>query len=95
MPDIWYLPWDDLMELDNANEIFDALEIMEYNESTWNVPGSAEIEEYAWLDMNITYRDVAESTLGWEEDGWDCWVHHFESFAWSELPRHIRNRKYC
>jgi len=65
---------------------------LEYNERTWNQPGTADVEYMSWRS-NVTnqfpeFRN-ATKILGFDGnesvDVWDCWINHYNDYAWDEL----------
>jgi len=62
-----------------------------YTEATWNQPGMADIEYYSWWYFESTEDDSMDTdtgpldTLGFTEDIWDCWQHHYSDYSWDEL----------
>jgi len=56
-----------------------------YNRTTWNRPGSAEIEYNSWWTLEQLNADRLASRIGWIEDTWDLWMNHYEDYTWEEL----------
>jgi hypothetical protein len=59
-----------------------------YTSDTWNVPGTAIIE-------NLSFRTIQESdepdrvnfitAVGFTKPSWDCYMNHYRNFTWQEL----------
>lgn len=81
--DIRYVVWDNLQEYEKGL----ALELG-YDQDTWNTPGTANIEYYS---IRLLYEAELEdahgkiSELGFSDEQWDCYVHHYISFSWKTL----------
>lgn len=83
-----------------TSEEMEAAKALGYDEESWNHPGTAEIEYESWWMIENDYYDYdkdgntdephpiqfdAATTLGFEEEGWDCWQNHYNSYPWEEL----------
>ena len=82
-PEIRFTAWNDL----EASTRSDA-EILEYNELSWNIPGTNEIEELSFATIEEDYGDDftdALVSIGFDEDTYDCWVNHYNDYDWFEL----------
>jgi len=55
-----------------------------YTETTWNILGSAAIEETAFSALSRAQRQSA-ILLGFNEESWDCDQNHYGGYDWSEL----------
>eukprot|EP00586_Coscinodiscus_wailesii_P010337 CAMPEP_0172498204 /NCGR_PEP_ID=MMETSP1066-20121228/110705_1 /TAXON_ID=671091 /ORGANISM="Coscinodiscus wailesii, Strain CCMP2513" /LENGTH=222 /DNA_ID=CAMNT_0013271395 /DNA_START=45 /DNA_END=713 /DNA_ORIENTATION=+ len=60
-------------------------EKMGYNKTTWNIPGTADIEDNSWWGLVKIDMDVVAGKIGWESDVWDCYVNHYEDYTWDEI----------
>lgn len=60
-----------------------------YNETTWNFPGAADIEQMSYRNImqgDDPYLAFSLKTLGFETSGmWDCWLNHYLDMDWDEL----------
>merc|ERR1740139_1696617 len=55
---------------------------MGYNESLWNLPGSAAIEGAAYDDKN----EEDATVLGFTgRQMWDCWMNHYYDYTWEDI----------
>ena len=61
-----------------------------YNRTTWDRPGTAEIEARSWDDLTAAQQDAALS-LGFYRRTWDCFQNHYRAYAWKELDRDGRD----
>mmetsp|Transcript_26034 Transcript_26034/g.42290 ORF Transcript_26034/g.42290 Transcript_26034/m.42290 type:complete len:404 (-) Transcript_26034:184-1395(-) len=61
-----------------------AEEKLGYVEVTWNNHGLAPIEHTGWAGLSSNERDGA-SLLGYTQDTWDCFIHHYEGYTWDDL----------
>ena len=75
-----YTPWGDLPKPVRQA----AREDLSYTEWTWNLPGTNDVEYLAYSELDIDQQAGSE-TIGLDEEGWDCWVNHYEDYFWSEL----------
>ena len=55
---------------------------LRYNHSTWNLPGTAEVEKLSYETINST---ATMEVLGMNEVTWDCYMNHYGAFDWEEL----------
>jgi len=55
-----------------------------YNECSWNIFYTNDIEDKPWSDLSFMQITLATS-LGFDENSWDCWQNHYGSYTWSEL----------
>ena len=61
---------------------------LHYKPATWNAHGGnifASIEKKRWNDLDTNEQDGA-SKLGFSRDTWDCFLNHYSSYTWDELP---------
>jgi len=56
-----------------------------YEEETWNVPGTAEIEASWWEALSKEEQKAAASIGCGTECCWDCYQHHYSEYDWSEI----------
>jgi len=57
-----------------------------YNRTTWNLLGSAEIEQRSW--EGLTEHQKADAmALGYYRKTWDCFVNHYRAYRWEDLDR--------
>lgn len=65
------------------------IDVFGYTAETWNVPGSAEIEDTAFADLDPAVQTAVTTTppdgLGLTEEVWNCHVNHYAGFSWSDL----------
>jgi hypothetical protein len=63
-----------------------AAETLAYDESAWNLPGSADIETLSYETINATNRAQGQAieALGMNEGTWDCYINHYEDYNWTE-----------
>jgi len=90
-PQVRFTPYDDLTEyyVSVSSELG-------YNRTTWNNPGQYDNIEYlGWSEINYEEKQYA-SDLGFPgngdgegNDAWDCWVHHYYSYAWEDLDQKL------
>lgn len=57
-----------------------------YNETTWDNPGTAEVETsyIRWETLTAGNQTAAEA-LGINEFYWDCLIQHYDNYKWTEL----------
>lgn len=79
-PDIRYTAFN---KLDSTSRTI-AQEKLGYDELTWNNHGLAPIEQRRWTHLTSNERDGAD-LLGFSQERWDCFINHFEDYAWDEL----------
>jgi hypothetical protein len=82
-PDFRYVVWQDADEATREKAT-----VMGYSESTWNSPGTNDIEWLSYGTVELTLGgEIAEAIqdLGFTETSWDCWVNHYGDYDWSEL----------
>ncbi len=83
--DIRYVVWGNLSQ--DSRSLASELG---YDKDTWNTPGTADIEYYSIEGLNEANRmDATEivAEMGFSEEQWDCYVHHYISFSWEALER--------
>jgi hypothetical protein len=78
-PDFRYVLWKDL---DVDRKI--SAEALDWTETTWNNPGQATIETFAFEDLPDESQDEA-SSMGFDDMSWNCYINHFDAFVWSSL----------
>ncbi len=78
--DIRYVLWDNLPERQKEIAIK-----LEYDSVTWNSPGTADIEYYSIASLDNDDDEAHISQLGFSNEQWDCYVHHYISFSWDML----------
>ena len=81
LPEARFVLWDNLTESQEKHAV-----TLGYNETTWNSPGTAEIE------LNFTsFEDLtpgqkgAAKALGFDKFYWDCIIQHYSQYAWNDL----------
>jgi hypothetical protein len=82
-PDFRFTPWSDIDENTLTNAI-----ILEYDEESWNLPMSNDIEWNSIFSINETYPEeslMAIFDMGMTEDVWDCWVNHYIDYSWEDF----------
>jgi hypothetical protein len=82
-PDFRFTPWSDIDE----NTLTHAITLM-YDEESWNLPMSNDIEFYSIFTINATLPEeqlMAIFDMGMTEDVWDCWVNHYVDFSWEDF----------
>lgn len=66
-----------------------AAELLTYNEESWNLPGTAQVEQVAFHDLNdVLGNQQAErlvGEIGLTQLQWDCYINHYFGFSWDEL----------
>lgn len=76
-----FVPWEDMDE--GARTIL--AENLGYTELTWNVHRLAEVESRGHFELMYFESDAAETVLGLDQVGWDCWINHYDSYGWADL----------
>ena len=76
-PEIRYTLWSE-----SSPPIQDAAIDLGYNPSTWDEPGTAEVEELSYETINAP---ATMKVIGMNEVTWDCYMNHYEDFSWEEL----------
>ena len=61
-----------------------AVQFLDYNETTWDLPGTADVEIFDFSSLDA-YRQKAILSLGFTADQWDCYVNHYGFYSWDEL----------
>ena len=80
-PTIRYTPWN-LLPFGVREYAKDRLD---YNEATWNLPGTNPIEDLSWSSLTIEQQTGAKQ-LGFSSyDTWDCWQNHYGDYSWEEM----------
>jgi hypothetical protein len=79
-PEFRYVEWNDLGQAQKTA----AGTGLDYTKATWNVPGTAEVELLAFSSLT-TENMAAAIALGFSEEVWDCYVNHYDDYAWAEL----------
>jgi hypothetical protein len=94
-PPFRFLPWQDVAQTIQRT----ASNFLDYTETTWNLPGTANNnggwqhdrfwEGQSFATIQLTARSVGIistiAQLGFETDSWDCWINHYQNFTWDEL----------
>lgn len=63
---------------------------LHYNKTTWNTLGTADIEQKSW--ELLTDRQKSDAIdLGFYKRTWDCFQHHYRSYAWENLDTDSRD----
>lgn len=76
-PEFRYVPWL-LIDTEDQNK---AQQALLYNEATWNIPGTAPIEEMWWAGLDASQQRAA-TEIGFDVEGeevWDCYQNHYSS----------------
>lgn len=62
---------------------------LSYTEQTWNLPGSAVVEELSYINLRGQSPAAIETiaAMGMSRDQWDCYINHYEDSSWSLLER--------
>ena len=59
-------------------------EALGYEETTWNLPGTAVVEGLPWDSLDPT-QQVQAVSFGFNEPVWDCYINHYRGFTWDQL----------
>jgi hypothetical protein len=78
-PSFRYVLWSDLTD---AFRVY--AQGLGYNKATWELPGTNDIEFNSWVFLAQSDESNAVA-MGYDEDVWDCYQHHYEDYEWSEL----------
>lgn len=78
-PDFRYELWEDL---DVETKIL--AEELSWTETTWDNPGTADVEDFAYGDLPDDSQSDAQS-MGFDEMSWNCYINHFNAFLWNAL----------
>mgnify|MGYP001804187846 CR=1 FL=1 len=79
-----------------------AVETLGYDENGWNFPGirTIEIEGLDYNSLTMAQQEGVEAVLNINVSDsennyvvWDCWINHFENYAWEELA--VRRQPIC
>lgn len=77
-----YRPWDELSD-DGRSTASDPLG---YTAVTWDVPGTASVEDFWYGGLSPERRTAAAAVMNITRyDVWDCWINHYNAYAWSEM----------
>ena len=76
-----YVPWTHL----SYEGQYVAVEYMGYNESTWDVPGTADVEKKTWVQLYRRPLEAAEVLGLTSGDQWDCYINHYFGYDWNSL----------
>jgi hypothetical protein len=79
-PSFRYAIWDDVSSIKQSI----AETGLDYTENTWNVPGTADVERFAFGALTAE-NQVAAFALGFNEEEWDCYVNHYDDYSWADL----------
>lgn len=80
---IRYVPWDEL-----SDDVQTLATSLGYEMESWNLPGSAQIEAVNFATLKKNARQTVNN-MGLTEDQWDCYINHYEGFAWDDLSDEI------
>ena len=84
-PTLRFVPWD-------QTEALEAAEILGYNSTSWDNPGSNPIEK---LTYEIVVQDSSSSNaleeLRIDELSWDCYINHFRGYTWPNLANEYKS----
>lgn len=58
---------------------------LQYDVSTWNLPGTNSIESYAYDSIPTQAMKTAIDGLGFTPEVWDCYINHYRGYDWDEL----------
>ena len=78
-PTYRYIVWNQL-----SDTAFKASINLAYTGFTWNTPGSAKLEQLAWVTLGEQNQGFAK-TIGFNQEVWDCYSNHYDGYTWSEL----------
>ena len=84
-PLIRFTPWENL----SYDQQRIAINVLLYNETTWNVLGLANIEKRAWNDLSEWQKAYAIE-LELYERTWDCFQNHYRGKKWVELAADVQ-----
>ena len=56
-----------------------------YEEDTWNMPGSAEVELLSFYSLIDEGTDSNAYGLGFDDVNWDCYVNRYYDYWWSDI----------
>jgi len=89
-PGYRYTPYVNLNDENKA-----AATVLNYTDSTWDIPGNNEIEYLGFESLTQDQKEAAKSIGfpietydgydGEYSDTWDCYVNHYYDFAWATL----------
>ncbi len=83
---IRYVPWTQL-----SDEFQSLAILLGYEMQSWDLPGTAKVESLNFLSLKKKEQELV-AAMGLTEAQWDCYINHYEGFAWDELPSEtIRN----
>jgi hypothetical protein len=80
-PDFRYVAYHELEASTQKLAIF----IENYNDETWDLPGTAVVEELDFCSIDVAQQESAISmglVDGWQ---WDCYINHFANYGWLDL----------
>ncbi|KAL7529039.1 hypothetical protein ACHAXR_005539, partial [Thalassiosira sp. AJA248-18] len=75
-----FLAWSSLSETEQQV----AQVYLGYTKSTWDNPGTNELEEYSYVDLYQNGKAGAIS-LGFDDDTWDCHINHYLGYWWADM----------
>jgi hypothetical protein len=81
-----YVEWDSLpsdVRLMARKSLF-------YNKTSWNVLGTAPIENRGWRELT-DYQKSDAILIGFYERTWDCFQNHYRAYDWDEIERDGRD----
>ncbi|GAX21799.1 hypothetical protein FisN_31Lh089 [Fistulifera solaris] len=77
---IRYVPWTQL------SDEFQSLAIsLGYEMESWDLPGTAQVESLNFISLEKKEQDIV-AAMGFTEAQWDCYINHYQGYAWDELP---------
>jgi hypothetical protein len=90
-PEMRYTEWNSLPQEEEAYSA--AVNDLGYDEYTWNLPGTAEIESLSYETIGLTgflgivgrSQQEAIQDLCLTELTWDCYMNHYSDYTWEEL----------
>jgi len=68
-----------------------AAKSLAYTETTWNLPGAAEVEIYSYDEMDTEQQELVTALGFLDKNEWDCYVNHWEYYDWNDFPEGIQS----
>ena len=78
-PDFRYEVWASL-----DSETKTLAEALTWTETSWNNPGTAGVETFAYQELPEQSQADARS-MGFDNVSWDCYINHYDAFRWNVL----------
>ena len=80
-------PYHRYVAFDLLNESKQAIanSSLEYVNTTWNMPGTASIEDLDYFSISDAQKRAVLSLGFVGEDDWDCYINHYDYYDWDEL----------